>query len=313
MTTALLPWLVGLFGALALAAFGFAFADVGWATLRRGRAWRLTAAGRRRMQAQTALRAYRPGAATEERIVLPPAMYATWAVLRRPAPWLLGPVAGGVGIGLAARDLWFTPFLIGLGLAVTCYLAYRQTLQARQGVGDQVRRLVEVFVGLYRVSPTTFTTLERSLEHLKPGPVRDAVSETVRHYSATRDPHTALTRLYAVGDPYLTRFAMILDQAGEQGATEILRLLEDMSQRLRRRWTTRLAAQGVFASIRGTLAVLVGVALTTTAVGVTMALWRDIHARTAGSRLVFMALTTVAFLAAAFFDRRMRLDEETLL
>jgi hypothetical protein len=37
------------------------------------------------------------------------------------------------------------------------------------------------------------------------------------------------------------------------------------------------------------------------------------HAGSAGSRALFLALTSVAFVAAAFFDRRMRLDEETLL
>jgi hypothetical protein len=37
------------------------------------------------------------------------------------------------------------------------------------------------------------------------------------------------------------------------------------------------------------------------------------HTASAGSRALFLVLTSVAFSAAAFFDRRMRLDEETLL
>jgi len=106
---------------------------------------------------------------------------------------------------------------------------------------------------------------------------------------------------------------LVLDQAGEQGPAEIAHLLEDLRGRLRRRWTTRLAAQGVFAAIRSTLVVLVGAAAVVTAVGVTMPLWRQIHTASVGSRALFMVLTGVAFLAAAFFDRRMRLDEETLL
>jgi hypothetical protein len=69
----------------------------------------------------------------------------------------------------------------------------------------------------------------------------------------------------------------------------------------------------VFAAIRGTLVVLVGAAAVVTAVGVTVPLWREIHTGSAGGRTLFSALTSVAFAAAAFFDRRMRLDEETLL
>ena len=67
------------------------------------------------------------------------------------------------------------------------------------------------------------------------------------HYEATREVHAALAKLAAAQDPYLMRFVLILDQAGEQGPREIADLLADLQGRLRRRWTTRLAAQGVFA------------------------------------------------------------------
>jgi hypothetical protein len=198
-------------------------------------------------------------------------------------------------------------------VGASLYLAYRQTLRARQGVSDEVRRLVDAFVGLYRVNPTTFTTLALAAEHVPPGVVREAAAAVVRHYEATRDTHEALKRLLAVSDPYLVRFVLVLDQAGEQGPAEIAGLLDDLRGRLRRRWTTRLAAQGVFAALRSTLVVLLGAAVATTAVGMTVPLWREMHAGSAGSRALFLSLTSVAFAAAAFFDRRMRLDEETLL
>jgi hypothetical protein len=211
------------------------------------------------------------------------------------------------------RDALLSPYLTLLGVATTLYLAYRQTLHARQEVSDEVRRLVDAFVGLYRVNPTTFTTLALAAEHVKAGLVRDAALAAVRHYEATRDTHAALQKLLAVADPYLVRFVLILDQAGEQGPAEIAGLLADLQGRLRRRWTTRLAAQGVFAALRGTLVVLVGAAAVVTAVGVTIPLWREVHTSSAGSRALFVLLTSLAGGAAAFFDRRMRLDEETLL
>jgi hypothetical protein len=257
-----------------------------------------------------ALRAYRPRASAE-RLVLPPALQATLAVLRQPSPLLIVPAVGG--LALAARDGLLAPYLLALGAAASLYLAYRQTLRARQGVSDEVRRLVDAFVGLYRVNPTTFTTLALAAEHVKSGPVQDAALAAVRHYEATREVHTALARLAAVHDPYLARFVLILDQAGEQGPREIAGLLADLQGRLRRRWTTRLAAQGVFAALRGTLVVLVGAAAAVTAVGVTVPLWQEMHTSSAGSRALFVLLTGLAFGAAAFFDRRMRLDEETLL
>ena len=96
-------------------------------------------------------------------------------------------------------------------------------------MSDEVRRLVDAFVGLYRVNPTTFTTLALAAEHVKAGLVRDAALAAVRHYEATRDIHAALQKLLAVRDPYLVRFVLVLDQAGEQGPAEIGRLLEDLA------------------------------------------------------------------------------------
>jgi len=310
MTAALLPWLIGLLSALALAALGCAAVDVALSVSARGRSLRFLD---RRARGTAALRAYRVPAPSADWIVLPPTLHATLAILRRPQPLLLVPASGGVLLAALSRDPLFLPFLALLGLSVTLYLAYRQTLAAQQGISDEVRRLVDAFVGLYRVNPTTFTTLALAAEHVQAGPVRTAALAAVRHYEATRDTHAALARLAAVRDPYLGRFVLVLDQAGEQGPTEIAGLLDDLAGRLRRRWTTRLAAQGVFAALRGTLVVLLSAAVATTAVGMTVPLWREMHTASAGSRALFLVLTSVAFAAAAFFDRRMRLDEETLL
>jgi hypothetical protein len=303
-------WLIGLLVGVAALGLGYAAVDATLGVVARARALGLGGgpAGRRR----AALRAYRPPTVAE-RVVLPPALAATLTVLRRPAPLILLPVVGSLLLAGLARDALLAAYLTVLGVGTTLYLAYRQTLRAQQGVSDAVRRLVDAFVGLYRVNPTTFTTLALAAAHVQAGLVRDAALAAVRHYEATRDTHAALQKLLAVRDPYLVRFALVLDQAGEQGPAEIARLLADLRGRLRRRWTTRLAAQGVFAAIRGTLVVLVGAAAAVTAVGVTMPLWREIHTDSAGSRALFIGLTSSAFVAAAFFDRRMRLDEETLL
>ena len=308
----MMAWLVGLLTALAALGLGFAAVDGSHSAVvglrRRGI---LPLGGQARVRA--ALGAYRPGRGAAERLDLPQAVQATLAVLRRPAPFIVLPAVGGWLLGILARDILFSPYLALLGLGASLYLAYRQTLRARQSVSDEVRRLVDAFVGLYRVNPTTFTTLGLAAEHVPAGWVRDAALAAVRHYEATRDTHEALKRLLAVSDPYLVRFVLVLDQAGEQGPAEIAGLLDDLRGRLRRRWTTRLAAQGVFAALRSTLVVLLGAAVATTAVGMTVPLWREMHAGSAGSRALFLSLTSVAFAAAAFFDRRMRLDEETLL
>jgi len=311
-----MAWLVGLLTALAALGLGFAAADGSHSAVaglrRRGTPiLGVPFGGQARIRA--ALGAYRPGRGAAERLDLPSAVQATLVVLRRPAPFIVLPAVGGWLLGILARDVVFSAYLVLLGLGASLYLAYRQTLRARQGVSDAVRRLVDAFVGLYRVNPTTFTTLGLAAEHVPTGGVRDAALAAVRHYAATRDTHAALQRLLVVPDPYLVRFVLVLDQAGEQGPTEIAGLLADLAGRLRRRWTTRLAAQGVFAALRSTLVVLLGAAVATTAVGMTVPLWRELHTASAGSRALFLALTSVAFAAAAFFDRRMRLDEETLL
>jgi hypothetical protein len=312
----MIAWLVGLLTALAALGLGYAAADGSHSAVvglrRRGiPILGMPLGGRARVRA--ALGAYRPGRGAAERLDLPPAVQATLAVLRRPSPLLVLPVASGWLLAILARDVLFSPYLALLGLGASLYLAYRQTLRARQGVSDEVRRLVDAFVGLYRVNPTTFTTLGLAAEHVKPGLVRDGVLAAVRHYEATREVHAALAKLASAQDPYLVRFVLILDQAGEQGPREIAGLLADLQGRLRRRWTTRLAAQGIFAALRSTLVVLVGAAAAVTAVGVTVPLWQEMHASNVGSRVLFVLLTGLAFSAAAFFDRRMRLDEETLL
>ena len=312
----MMAWLVGLLTALAALGLGYAAADGSHSAVvglrRRGiPILGMPLSGRARVRA--ALGAYRPGRGAAERLDLPPAVQATLAVLRRPSPLLVLPVASGWLLAILARDVLFSPYLALLGLGASLYLAYRQTLRARQGVSDEVRRLVDAFVGLYRVNPTTFTTLGLAAEHVKPGLVRDGALAAVRHYEATREVHAALAKLASAQDPYLVRFVLILDQAGEQGPREIAGLLADLQGRLRRRWTTRLAAQGIFAALRSTLVVLVGAAAAVTAVGVTVPLWQEMHASNVGSRVLFVLLTGLAFSAAAFFDRRMRLDEETLL
>jgi hypothetical protein len=296
-------------GAAALG-LGYAVVDAALSLVARARALGLGVGQAGRLGA--VLRAYRP-AMQAERVAMPAAVAATLTVFRRPAPFILLPVVGSLLLAGLARDALLSTYLTLLGGVTTLYLAYRQTLAARQGVSDEVRRLVDAFVGLYRVNPTTFTTLALAAEHVQAGPVRAAALAAVRHYETTRDTHAALARLAGVRDPYLGRFVLVLDQAGEQGPAEIAGLLDDLRGRLRRRWTTRLAAQGVFAAIRGTLLVLIGAAAVVTAVGVTVPLWREVHTASAGGRMLFIALTSVACAAAAFFDRRMRLDEETLL
>ncbi len=261
---------------------------------------------------RAALGAYRPHRSGAERLDLPPAVQATLAVLRRPAPFIVLPAVGGWLLGILARDVLFSSYLVLLGLGASLYLAYRQTLRARQGVSDEVRRLVDAFVGLYRVNPTTFTTLGLAAEHVPAGWVRDAALAAVRHYEATRDTHEALKRLLAVPDPYLVRFVLVLDQAGEQGRPGSPGCSTICAGGCAGGRTTRLAAQE-YSPRCAAAGGAVEAAVATTAVGMTVPLWQGMHTASAGSRALFLVLTSVAFAAAAFFDRRMRLDEETLL
>ncbi|MBM3123424.1 MAG: hypothetical protein FJZ97_14745, partial [Chloroflexi bacterium] len=184
MITVFLPWLIGLLSALALVAVGYAAVDVILGISARIHSLGSSA---RYARGTAALGAYRVPAPSADRIILPPALHATLAILRRPKPLLLVPAAGGVVLAVLGRDFLFSPFLAFLGLGVTLYLAYRQTLAAQQGISDEVRRLVDAFVGLYRVNPTTFTTLGLAAEHIQAGPVHAAALAAVRHYEATRD------------------------------------------------------------------------------------------------------------------------------
>lgn len=176
-----MAWLVGLLTALAALGLGFAAADGSHSVVvglyRRGI---LPFGGQAR--ARAALNAYRPGRGAAERLDLPPAVQATLAILRRPSPFIVLPAVGGWLLGILARDVLFSSYLVLLGLGASLYLAYRQTLRARQTVSDEVRHLVDAFVGLYRVNPTTFTTLGLAAEHVPAGWVRDAaLAEIKRH------------------------------------------------------------------------------------------------------------------------------------
>ncbi len=242
--------------------------------------------------------------------ILARAWRAALSVLRRPSLATIVPPAVGAVMAVLSGDAILGTYLVLLGIALAFYLAYRQTLLYHQRVGDDVRRLIDAFAALYAVNPATFAALDLANNRLGPGVLREATESAVREYGATRDAHQALARLYAVGDPYLGRFALILTQAGEQGTDEIARLVADLGRRLRARWTTRLTAQGVFSAVRGTLTVVAGAVAAAAGAAAVAPLWRDAYV---ARRPMYIGLTLVAALAAVYFDRKMRLDEEALL
>ena len=269
--------------------------------------------GSGRPSAQRSLGDYRSAVAANRntgRPILPKALRAALSVLRKPSlATILPPAAGSVMAALSGDGILGT-YLVLLGLALALYLAYRQTLLYHQRVGDDVRRLIDAFAALYVVNPATFAALNLATRRLGPGVLSEAAEGAVREYGATRDAHQALARLYAVGDPYLSRFALILAQAGEQGTDEIARLVADLARRLRARWTTRLTAQGVFSAVRGTLTVVAGAVAAAACAAAVIPLWHEAYV---ARRPMYIGLTLVAALAAVYFDRKMRLDEEALL
>ena len=286
-----------------------------------GLAWqvyeRVRLFGSGRPSAQRSLGDYRSAVAANRitgRPILPKALRAALSVLRKPSPATILPPAAGAVMAALSGDGILGTYLVLLGVALAFYLAYRQTLLYHQRVGDDVRRLIDAFAALYMVNPATFAALNLATRRLGPGTGRSAVREAtegaVREYDASRDAHQALARLYAVGDPYLSRFALILAQAGEQGTDEIARLVADLARRLRARWTTRLTAQGVFSAVRGTLTVVAGAVAAAACAAAVIPMWRDAYV---ARRPMYIGLTLVASLAAVYFDRKMRLDEEALL
>ena len=282
-----------------------------------GLAWqvyeRVRLFGTGRPSAQRSLGDYRSAVAANRntrRPILPKALRAALSVLRKPSPAVILPPAAGAVMAALSGDGILGTYLVLLGLGLALYLAYRQTLLYHQRVGDDVRRLIDAFAALYVVNPATFAALGLATRRLGPGILREATEGAVREYGATRDAHQALARLYAVGDPYLSRFALILAQAGEQGTDEIARLVADLARRLRARWTTRLTAQGVFSAVRGTLTVVAGAVAAAACAAAVIPMWRDAYV---ARRPMYIGLTLVASLAAVYFDRKMRLDEEALL
>jgi hypothetical protein len=244
------------------------------------------------------------------RVILPKPLRAALSALRKPSLATIVPPAAGAIMAALSGDAILGTYLVLLGVALALYLAYRQTLLYHQRVGDDVRRLIDAFAALYVVNPATFAALDLATNRLGAGILKEVTEGAVREYGATRDAHQALARLYAVGDPYLSRFALILAQAGEQGTDEIARLVADLARRLRLRWTTRLTAQGVFSAVRGTLTVVAGAVAAAAGAAAVAPLWRDAYV---ARRPMYIALTLVASLAAVYFDRKMRLDEEALL
>ncbi len=243
-------------------------------------------------------------------VILPKPLRAALSVLRKPSPATIVPPAAGAVMAALSGDAILGTYLVLLSLGLALYLAYRQTQFYHQRVGDDVRRLIDAFAALYVVNPATFAALDLATRRLGPGVLKEATESAVREYGATRDAQQALARLYAVGDPYLSRFALILAQAGEQGTDEIARLVADLARRLRVRWTTRLTAQGVFSAVRGTLTVVAGAVAAAACAAAVIPMWRDAYI---ARRPMYIVLTLVASLAAVYFDRKMRLDEEALL
>jgi uncharacterized protein YoaH (UPF0181 family) len=187
---------------------------------------RLLSAGR--SAARRTLADYQSAASasrTAGRPILPKPLRAALSVLRRPSPATIVPPAAGAVMAVLCGDGILGTYLVLLGAGLALYLAYRQTLLYHQRVGDDVHRLIDAFAALYVVNPATFAALELAMNRLGAGILKEATEGAVREYGATRDAQGALARLYAVGDPYLSRFALILAQAGEQGTDEIARLV----------------------------------------------------------------------------------------
>ncbi len=234
-------------------------------------------------------------------------------VLRRPSGVAL--LAPTVGLTAAAlmRDPWLSPYLAALGVAGGLYLALRRFARDRQALADDVLRFLDVYLGLYGVNHAAFAALGMSLDHLPRGPVREAAAEAVRVYATTRDAEGALRAFQRLDDPYARRFALILARAGERGGEEIEALLRDLRERARKRWQTRLTAQGTFMALRVTLNALKAALAVLLLVSGLIPIWRETFTAGTGWRLFFVVLTLVPATAGVYFDRRITLDEEALL
>ncbi len=148
----LYAWLIGPLVGMAALGLGYALLSLGQLVLARTRA--LSATGRR---TTLLARYYQPWRLAA--VAWPAPLVALWALLRHASPLTFAPSAGGLLVAGLARDPVFSPYLALVGAGMTLYLVYRGTLRAQQTQSDTVRRLLDAFVGLYRVNPTTFATL----------------------------------------------------------------------------------------------------------------------------------------------------------
>jgi hypothetical protein len=257
-----------------------------------------------------ALRHLRPLSLSERLDALsarPPALPEVVQAARRWPPQVGGAVIYGVAGALLARDWLLSPYLLALGLAlayVLSRLAVRPDDQSKS-----VALLLDAFRSQYAVHRSTFSALAAAVDVLPPSQVRQAVEAACAYHSLARPD--ALAPLRQVRDETLAQFVRALDVDTTPEA--MLRLLKELSERIKARRRVREAAQGALVLFMGTVLVLVGANLLFSLVVLLVPLARQYFVAQMGGRLLYVALTLTAALGGTYFMLETRATEEQLL
>ncbi len=220
-------------------------------------------------------------------------------------------VAGAIAYGLIgaalARDWLLSPYLLVLGVALAYILA---RLAARpDDLSKSVALLLDAFRSQYAIHRSTFSALAAVVDVLPASPVRPAVETACAYHTLARpDPLSPLRQLQ---DETLAQFVRALEVDTTPEA--MVRLLKELSERIKARRRIREAAEGALVLFMGTVLVLVGANLLFSLVVLLVPLARQYFVAQMGGRLLYVALTLTASLGGTYFLLETRATEEQLL
>lgn len=218
----------------------------------------------------------------------------------------LAAAAGGIALGLTARDFILSPYLAALGCAFAYYLAHRERTAEQEKLLPEVQLLVERFRSIYAATGSVMASLERTAQRLPEGEMRATVDEVLRRYRSGEGLEEVLEPLRRMGDPFLRRFALILETASESREEITREELASLEAQIRQRKRLRGKARSQMALLNGTVKFLLAANVAAASMAVLLPPWLAFFTSSLMRRGTFIVATAFAAAAYVYFDFEVR-------
>jgi len=223
------------------------------------------------------------------------------------------PAVGGLVLGTFARDWLLSPYLVGLGIALTFLAGSQRSLRSQSTITDHVRSLVILFRSRFAIGESPFSVLSDILDDLPDGAVRESVAKTCSMFRATGSVIDSLGPMKRLGNPYMARFIMLIEQTGNASTDLVLDELKQIEEGLKARERLAGQAKASLALLKGTVKFLQTANIATAAVSVIVPMWNDFFTSSLQRRGTFIAATLFMLVASVYFSQEIKAQEEQVL